>query len=155
MIVRPDAAYETFSVELTGRVKADAELPRRMECLLPLNADQTWVAAGGATPVSSSTVRDIHGEWLLFDISGQTFSCGFNYRPLPGDSKHKFQYMLMLNQALPDWTLTVVYNDQKTHFSRKPDRITISENGETSFEYNLSALEAFDSRYLEIELLNS
>ncbi len=154
MIVRPDATYETFAVEFKGRVKPGTELPRHMECLLPLNADQTWVSAGGEKPVSSSTVRDTHGEWLLFDISGQSFSWGFNYRPLPGDSRHKFRYMMMSNQSLPDWTLTVIYSDRETHFSREPDRVSVLQDGETCFEYDLEPLEAFESRYLEIERLN-
>lgn len=153
MIVHPNPAYQSFQVEIQGQLKTGLVLPLHFECLLPFNVDQTWVKTGVDNPVETRRVRDESGEWLIFEVAERSLALGFNYMPIGGQGDHKFQYKFIMNHALPAWGLAVIYGDQQLHFPRDPDRSSKQADGSIRFEYDLEKLEAYEPRYLELELL--
>ncbi|MCF6238169.1 MAG: energy transducer TonB, partial [Candidatus Marinimicrobia bacterium] len=153
MSVRPNASYQIYAVEIQGNLKPGIKQALRYEYLLPVNADQAWVKTGSGKPIKSGVVRDENGEWLIFKTKARSLTMGFNYRPLSGQDDHKFKYKFVMNQPLPAWRLVVIYGDQQVRFSQDPDRISEQSDGSVHFEYDLEQLEAFEARYLEIELI--
>jgi len=153
MTVMPSPSYKRYEVKMTGQLKASVTLPLRFECLLPINADQAWVKTGSGEILNAGRVRDESGEWLIFETNDPRLVLGFNYQPISEQADPKFQYKFVMNHALPAWGLSVVYGDQKVRFSQDPDRISTQSDGRTRFEYDLESLEAFEPRYLEIELI--
>lgn len=152
MTIYPDAAYKTFDVELKGRLKNDVEWPLRFECLLPFNSSNPWVRVEDGPSPAMGTVRDDGGEWLIFQVSSLEVTFGFTYKVMEELPGQKFLYEFALNHALPDWELLLIYGDQTVAFSQTPDRTVIQDNGETRFEYDLKHQNAFESRFLEIDL---
>ncbi len=154
MIVRPDPAYESYTVEMHGVLKSTLVFPLRFECLLPFNAEKSWVKTGSDSPPFTGIVRDESGEWLVFEVSDQNLSFGFDYGLSGVAATHKFSYKFALNQTLPDWQLAVIYGSQKVHFTQEPTRLVDLDEGSTRFEYDLESLDAYETRYLEIGLLD-
>ncbi|MEA3287722.1 MAG: energy transducer TonB [Candidatus Marinimicrobia bacterium] len=153
MIVHPNPAYQGFQVEMLGKIKPGLVLPLLFECLLPFNADQTWVKTGSGNNLETRRVRDASGEWLTFEVAERSLTLGFNYLPVGDQGDHKFQYKFIMNQALPDWQLALIYGDQHQRFSQTPDRRSVQVDGSIRFEYDLDKLDAFEPRYLEIALI--
>ncbi len=154
MTVMPSPSYEHFEVKMQGKLNPDVELPLRFEFLLPMNADQPWVKTGSGKIINAGTMRDESGEWLIFESHDLYLTVGFNYQPLNNGENHQFNYKLVMNQALPQWELTVIYGDQTIHFAQDPDRTSLQSDGRTRFEYDMAPQEVFEARYLEIDLLD-
>jgi len=152
MTIHPDPAYMNFEVEIEGHLRDDVEWPQRFECLLPFNAANTWVSTVDGKSSATSIVRDDNGEWLIFQVSSNDMSFGFNYKSMEEVLDHKFLYEFTMNQALPDWVVKVVYGSQAVNLSQAPDRIITLESGETQFEYDFEAQDTYESSYLEIAL---
>jgi len=153
MIVRPDASYNNFDVEIKGFLKTAGDKPLHFECLLPINSEKTWVKTVSGELVETSSVRDESGEWLVFDIFEADLAMGFSYQSFAAQVEQKFRYKFVLNHPVPDWTLAVIYGDQDVHFTQDPSRISQESDGASRFEYDLEKLDAFEPRYLEIELV--
>ena len=151
MLVFPNTSYENFEVQLKGVLKTDLELPVRFEILLPLNAERAWItkAQGKYEP---ERVRDENGEWLIFNLNEKVFDLGYKYQALDTGEQREFRYKFMMNQALPPWDLTVIYGDQNVRFSQKPDRSIEDEQGRRRVTYELSSMEPYEARYLEVAL---
>ncbi len=152
MTIHPDPAYKNFDVKIEGRLKDGLEWPQRFECLLPFNASNPWVQAGGNTTPISGVINDDKGEWLIFQVSNRDLSFGFTYKAMDEVYNQKFLYEFTMNHALPDWGLKVVYGSQTVNFTQTPDRMVTLKNGEAQFEYDFSEQDAYESRYLDIEL---
>ncbi len=153
LTVRPDPSYQTFAVEMQGQLSADLEWPLHFEFLLPLNVDNVWVQTGLKNKPATRIVWDESGEWLVFDVNESMVALGFNYRSLAGQTAHKFRYKFILNHPLPDWQLAVVYGNQQVHFTQDPNQVFEQADGSLRLEYNLESLEAYEPRYLELELI--
>jgi len=152
MTIYPDAAYKNFEVEIEGHLKTGLEWPLYFECLLPFNASSPWVQGSSGRSHETEVVRDDKGEWLIFQLSSQDLAIGFSYKTMVNPLNQKFLYEFTMNQALPDWVFSVVYGNQSVHFAKTPDRIITRDNGATQFEYDISAQDSYESRYLEIGL---
>lgn len=152
IIVHPDPAYQRFQVELKGRLVVDQTLPVRFECLLPVNYNNPWVKTGRGMIPQTGLVRDDQGEWLVFELNERDVDFGFQYLPISEQDNSKLQYRFALNQKLPKWTLSVVYDDQAVVFQKEPDRILEDGPGGRRIEYDLQRLDAYEPRYLEIGL---
>ncbi len=152
MTIHPDPAYKNFDVKIEGRLKDGLEWPLRFECLLPFNASTPWVQAGDDTAPIGGIIKDDKGEWLIFQVSNRDLSFGFTYKALDEVYNQKFLYEFTMNHALPDWELRVVYGSQTVNFTQTPDRMVTLTTGETQFEYDFSAQDTYESRYLDIEL---
>lgn len=152
MVIHPDPAYESFHVEMKAHVDNLPGGPLRLECLLPVNHENPWVKTAQGVSPSSGLVQDDLGEWLVFEASPGWITFGFQYRPFMEQSGSKLQYGFTLNQSLPEWTLSVVYDDQTIIFNQEPDRAEEQADGSKRFEYDLPAMEAYETRYLELGL---
>ncbi len=152
MIIQPSPAYQSFEVKIIGHMKSKQDFPVRFEFLLPLNADKTWVKAGGE-PAQTGKVKDENGEWLIFQINDEQLEWGFIYHPLNDQGDHKFRYKFALNHPLPNWEMAVIYGAQQLRFSQEPSQITEQEDGIMRFSYDLERLEAYEFRYLELDLV--
>ncbi len=152
MTIHPDPAYKNFEVDVEAQLKDDLAWPQRFECLLPFNASSPWVHTEEGTAPISEIMNDDRGEWLIFQVSSDDLSFGFTYKAMDEVYNQKFLYEFTMNQALPDWVLRVVYGSQTVKFTQTPDRTTTLDNGEAQFEYDFSAQDTYESRYLDIEL---
>ncbi|NQV16459.1 energy transducer TonB [bacterium] len=152
MIVRPNAAYQLFDIEIHAIMKTEMELSRRFEVLLPINAEKSWVKTGTGQVLNFGSVRDETGEWLIFEVDDTQVAFGFNYRPVIDQGNQEFHYVFTMNHALPAWGLAVIYGEQTVSFEQAPDRIFKQDDGKMRFEYDLESLEAYELRYLEIRL---
>ena len=152
MTIHPDPDYKNFEVDIAGQLKDGLEWPLRFECLLPFNATSPWVQAGDDTTPLTNIVRDDRGEWLIFQVSSRDLAFGFTYKSMDEMFGQKFLYEFTMNHALPDWELRVIYGSQAVNFTQPPDRMVTLNNGETQFEYDFSAQDSYESRFLDIEL---
>lgn len=152
MILKPSPSYQSFEVKMMGRLKPQVEFPLRFELLLPINAENTWVK-GGDKLLQAGSIRDENGEWLIFQLEDRQYEMGFSYHPLSGQGDHQFQYKFALNHSLPDWEMAVIYGDQQVRFSQEPSRISEHADGNWRFSYDLEKLEAYELRYLELDLV--
>jgi len=154
MTIHPDPAYKNFDVEIKGELKGNLDGPLRFECLLPFNAANPWVRDVAGNLSATGVVRDDRGEWLIFQVSSNEMAFGFTYKTMNDILGQKFLYEFSMNHALPDWTLRLVYGDQDIRFTQTPDRIVTLDNGETQSEYSFKSQDAYESRFLEIDLQN-
>ena len=153
MVVRPDQSYQTFDVEMQGQLNPDQEVPLHFEYLLPFNAQKPWVKTETGDAVPANTIRDENGEWLIFDVSDPTLILGYNYRPVSGQLTQKFQYKFIMNQALPKWQVAVIYDAQHVNSDLSSGRVLEQADGSFRVEYDMESLEAYEPRYLEIEII--
>ena len=151
MLVQPEPSYNKFAVQINARLKPGFTKPVRIECLLPFNADKSWVRTGAEAAPLTGTVEDESGEWLIFEVDANEISWGFDYVQLPGLPDRKLSYDLALNHPLPSWTLIINHRGAKVNFSQPADR-EVQEGAFTRYEYDLSSMEAMEVRHLDIEL---
>jgi len=151
MKVYPDQSYQSFRVNMTGEMKTEMRYPLRFELLIPFNAEKAWIARGD-TNYYPQRVTDNNGEWLIFQVQNETFDLNFNYEPLPGMTAKAFQYKFLLNHALPDWKLSIIYEPGGLKFKMPPDHEDDLE-GLRRYSYDLKFQEAFEARFLEVALL--
>lgn len=151
IVVYPDATYDRFQVSMTGTLKSDLNFPIRFELLLPYNAEKTWVQKGDKQTFPEH-VTDENGEWVIFQMNDPAFNLNFNYEPITGTGNNQFHYQLMLNHALPDWQLSMVYDSKGLIFKDEPDRISEESDGSQRYTYDLKSLEAYESRFLNVAL---
>ena len=136
---------------MTGEMKTEMRYPLRFELLIPFNAEKAWIARGD-TNYYPQRVTDNNGEWLIFQVQNETFDLNFNYEPLPGMTAKAFQYKFLLNHALPDWKLSIIYEPGGLKFKMPPDHEDDLE-GLRRYSYDLKFQEAFEARFLEVALL--
>lgn len=152
MIVRPNASYQIFDIEMRGSLKKDIEFPERFEVLLPFNSEKVWVKTSSGQTINSGKVRDESGEWLIFEANERQLTFGYKYRPIINQSAPKFDYIFTMNHPLPKWVLALIYSEQKIDLQQAPNRTLTLDDGAMRFEYDLESLDAYELRYLEIGL---
>ncbi|MCF7807094.1 MAG: energy transducer TonB [Candidatus Marinimicrobia bacterium] len=149
--VYPDDAYAQYQVSLTGKLKADLNYPVRFELLLPYNAERVW-NENKTEQFTPERVEDENGEWIIFQATEPDFSVIFNYKPITGVGEKQFHYQFMLNHALPDWRLSMVYDSGRLNFRDEPDRVSEEADGSHRYTYDMEPLAAYESRFLNVAI---
>ena len=58
-----------------------------------------------------------------------------------------------MNQALAEWKLSIVYGSEGIRFKTTPDAERDEADGKRRYTYDLKFQEAFESRFLEVALV--
>lgn len=151
IIVYPEDSYQRFLVTISGKLRADLNFPVRFELLLPYNAEKAWLQKGNQQ-IHPERVTDENGEWLTFQVSETDFKLNFNYEPIAGTGDKQFHYKFMLNYAIPDWQLSMVYDSDQLIFRDEPDRVLDEGDGAHRYTYDLEPLDAYEARFLNVAL---